>query len=415
METPIRFITNFKSSDGIDLGDKFITKDYILSVYPHLSPYLVESGLFWQGARKYASSSYVRPSLTQIELPSIEWKQISNSKLIGGPGGSSSVFHSMALKSDGTLWAWGDNNRGQLGVGNNTSIYGLTNDNIASIVGNTNGTFSNWKCVSCGSEHTLAIKNDGSLWGWGRNSEYQLGQNNTTNKNAPIQITSSYDWKSVSASNLVSLAIKNDGTLWSWGTNYNYLLGMNSNSTSAQRKIPTQVGTDTDWKMIDINSISAYGLKTDGSLWFWGDNDGYVMGSSTSSYYEPTKFVSSIKWKFVSVGVRHVAAISQDGKLYSRGYNGYGALGTNNYDSQSSFTLVNNGGYWKYISCGYDFTVGIMVDGSLWAWGNNNDKQVSTSSLNGISAPVIQSSSYNWKQISAHPFAYGAIRTYNYI
>ena len=118
-------------------------------------------------------------------------------------------YHTLAIKPDGTLWAWGGNGNGQLGDGTNISKCSPVQI----------GSASDWETIVAGDYHALAIKTDGSLWAWGDNSYGQLGDDTQENKNSPVQIGTATDWKSVVAGSLHSLAIKTDGTLWAWGWN----------------------------------------------------------------------------------------------------------------------------------------------------------------------------------------------------
>ena len=117
--------------------------------------------------------------------------------------------------------------------------------------------------------YTLFIKSDGSLWAWGNNSTGQLGDGTTTNRNSPVNILPNTQWIDISTSSNTSFGIKKDGTLWAWGRNNTYLFG-NNNSSETQRSAPGQVGTDNNWKSIRSNGSSVIGIKSDGTLWSWG-------------------------------------------------------------------------------------------------------------------------------------------------
>ena len=177
-----------------------------------------------------------------VQIPGTTWSSIS--------GGSQ---HSLARKTNGTLWAWGRNHRGQLGQNNTTSY-----SSPVQIPGTT------WSSISGGGESlcSLATKTDGTLWVWGENQFGELGQNNTIRYSSPVQIPGT-TWSSVSSSSVSSLATKTDGTLWAWGYNYFGNLGQNNRvSYSSPIQIP-----GTTWSSIDVGANHSLATKTDGTLW----------------------------------------------------------------------------------------------------------------------------------------------------
>ncbi|RXM49744.1 MULTISPECIES: T9SS type A sorting domain-containing protein [unclassified Chryseobacterium] len=180
------------------------------------------------------------------------------------------VFHSIALKTDGTLWAWGFNATGQLGDG--TTIWKKIPIQI--------GTDTNWKSISVGANHTLALKTDGTIWAWGYNSSGKLGDGTSIDKLVPTQIGTASDWTSVFAAVNHSLAIKNNGTLWAWGDNMTAQLG---DGTYLTKMTPIQIGTDSNWKSVVGGYNHTLALKTDGSLWSWGDNTSGQLGNGTNA------------------------------------------------------------------------------------------------------------------------------------
>ena len=149
-------------------------------------------------------------------------------------------IHTIAMKSDGTLWAWGYNGGGQLGDG-------TTMDRSSPV---QVGTAKNWAQVACGDSHTIALKTDGTLWAWGNNYNGQLGDGTTIQRISPVQVGTATNWAQVACGDYHTIAIKSDGTLWTWGWNIYGQLGDGTSGTLTQRNSPVQIGTDTNWAQV---------------------------------------------------------------------------------------------------------------------------------------------------------------------
>lgn len=276
--------------------------------------------------------------------------------------------HSIAIKTDGTLWAWGQNFHGKLGIG---QVNGIYSEQLSPVQA---GTDNNWSIVSAGTYHSLAIKTDGTLWVWGDNSAFQLGTGNFNDQVSPVQIGTDTNWASVSAGQDHSVALKTDGTLWGWGMSYFGQLGTGTNNI---QYIPVQAGTDNNWASISAGKCNSLALKTDGTLWAWGYNNYGQLGiGNNTNQFSPVQVGSDNNWAHISVGEYYVLAIKTDGTLWSWGRNTTGQLGIGNTTSQNSPVQVGTANNWKSVSAGVFHSFAQKLDGSLWAWGYNGSGQL---------------------------------------
>lgn len=261
--------------------------------------------------------------------------------------------------------------------------------------------------LSGGFNFTLAVKADGTLWAWGANAYGQLGDGTTVNKLLPTQIGSSNDWLTVSAGNYHSLAIKTDGTLWAWGFNGDGQLGLGDTVT---RVAPTQVGTDTNWAAIDAGSNHSVGIKADGTLMTWGDNAYGQLGSGSMMDSNVPSFVGDglPGWLMIDAGGNHTAAIDGSGKLWTWGRNGYGQLGIGNLITKYEPMQVGTETTWVLVSAGDDQTIAKKASGTLWGFGKNLLGQLGDGTTVSKVSPVQITSATNWYQFdtgTAHTLA----------
>jgi serine protease len=301
---------------------------------------------------------------------------------------SAGYTHTIALKRDSTLWAWGDNDYGQLGDGSTT-------DRNAPV---QIGTGTDWVSVSAGSYHTVALKSDGTLWAWGQNAFGQLGDGSTTDRNAPVQIGTGTDWVSVSAGSYHTAALKSDGTLWAWGYNDYGQLG---DGSTTRRNAPVQVGTGTEWASVSTGTpYYTVALKSDGTLWAWGYiNYGLGVGSE-SIVNSPVQIETGTQWASVSTTNRHTVAMKTDGTLWAWGDNSYGQLGDGSTFNKNAPVQIGTSTNWFSVSAGSYHTVALKSDGTLWAWGQNAISQLGDGSTTDRNAPVQIGTGTDWVSVS---------------
>ncbi|RZK25624.1 MAG: hypothetical protein EOO43_05030, partial [Flavobacterium sp.] len=258
------------------------------------------------------------------------------------------------------LYSFGSNTYGQLGTGNTVS------QNSPTLIGNAN----NWKIVSAGTNHSLAIKSDGTLWAWGYGSNGRLGTGNTTNQTSPFQIGTGTNWKHVSAGNLHSLAVKTDGTLWAWGNGADGKLGLGTSSNYSQ---PVQVGTATNWKEVSAGEKHSLALKTDGTIWSWGDHGSGKLGTGTANYqWSPSQIGTANNWIQIVAADDHSLALKSDGSIWAWGSGEHGRLGINNTNQQNAMVRVGTDNDWVMVSTKDSHTLALKSNGTLWGWGRSS-------------------------------------------
>ena len=262
-----------------------------------------------------------------------------------------------------------------------------------------------WQFVSAGSEQTYAIKADGSLWAWGSAEYGELGNGSKTpaKVSTPTQIAADKKWKFAAGGAGRAFFIAEDGTLWSTGTAGDGLLGTNS---SIAQTVPVQVGTDTNWALVVTSNggmnYDALAIRTDGTLWGWGKNHIGCLGIGTyQSYATPQQIGTDNDWVSVSLGSDHSLVLKKDGTIWGAGNANKRALGKGNTGYCNTLVKVADAADWKEVYAIEDASYAIKSDGTLWAWGDNekNILGFDNAEESAIDTPT-QITSINGKAIS---------------
>ena len=219
--------------------------------------------------------------------------------------------HTVAIRSNNTLWTWGNGASGRLGLGDVVSRSSPVQV----------GALTDWAKVSAhGGFHTLAVKTNGTLWAWGYANAGRLGNSttgvNTNNRSSPIQIGALTNWSTVSAGGGHSVAVKTDGTLWAWGYNN---LGQLGDKSVVSRSSPVQIGSGTTWSQVSASTwqlafsgFHSIAAKTDGTIWTMGRGDNGRLGhNDTNPRSSPTQVGSLTNWMMVSAGGAHNVALTK--------------------------------------------------------------------------------------------------------
>ena len=299
----------------------------------------------------------------------------------------------VCLKSDGTVWASGINNYGQLGDGSNTS------KNIMVPVKSTDGILSDVKEIAVGLNHAAALKNDGTVWAWGYNIYGQLGDNTTMNRNIAVQTrgvsgVSQYltDIVSIASGRHHVLAVKNDGTVYSWGSNeYGQLADVES-ITKHMR--PIQVSGLTDITYIATGQYNSFAINSEGDAWGWGYNRYGALGIGTTELnnYAPILINALSDIKMIKTGAHETLALTNTGNVLSAGRRDYiSPVSSQTVLYNTVFAAVSGMDFIEKIECGFFFNMAIKTDGSVYAWGENANGQLGIDSQVMNSTPTLVS------------------------
>ena len=360
----------------------------------HAIALMPDGRLYSWGRNEFGQAGGFGPGLTQWISPTIYLQRATNwARIAAGDN------HSLAIKSDGSLWAWGRNDYGQMGIGrydDATSPSGMPTmrPNPMRV-----GLETNWVAVAGGVCFSVGLKTDGTLWTWGANWAGQLGDE-ATNKlcalftdfelasrapktNRPTAVGTDRNWSAIACGAEHVLALKSDGSLWAWGRNDCGQLG---DGTTEHRNQPTRIGNGNDWTAIAAGGGFTGGhsvaLKGDGSLWLWGNycpkaTVRTVMNSPMST--QPKRVGTDTNWVKIAAGDGLTLAIKRGGTLWAMGLDCSGIAGKQNA-TLSQLTRIGRGSDWigavaegvGYYGGRNDYCIyGLKSDGTLWVWGGD--------------------------------------------
>lgn len=306
----------------------------------------------------------------------------------------------------GTIWSVGSNLNGPTGQGTNSG----NTTTITQI-----GTATNWKNVWATDAVALAIKKNGTLWAWGNNANYATGLNTASGfTTSPTQIGSATTWAMAASGSISGAAIMSDGTLWSWGSNS--LGGTGQGTTAGNTTVPTQVGTDTDWKFVSCGYDGMHAIKTNGTLWACGYGPSIGFGPTVATYTTMTQIGTDTNWLMTSTGYEAFLALKNNGTLYSCGKNVSGTTGQGIGTGTTNF-LTQIGTDTNWVSCqisggGFNSLQGIArkSNGQIWGWGFNTVYQLGLNNATNQLSPVRIGTSSDWIQVSTGPSHSSGIR-----
>ena len=318
--------------------------------------------------------------------------------------------HTLAVRADGTLWAWGSNTWGALGIGTQTNIIYNTPTRI--------GTDTDWKKVAVGGKHSVALKTNRTLWSWGNNQQGQLGDGTNVSKFTPVMIGNSYNWDVIECGFAFTVALKTSGDYNAWGQNNSGQLG---NGTTTNTNAPkTNDGPHFDVISVGYNHVAGIAYLTGGQwVYTWGDNTDGKLGRGAGPNVLGINQVGIDKYAGVVCGDNHTLFLKPDGTVIARGTNTSGQLGYGN-TAPVTTTLVSSyvGGEISGLtgvtmpqgsSSGANFSAVLRGD-RLWTWGDNSNGQLGKGSNTNTNTPSGMDAFSRWTKYSAKGNSFVAIK-----
>ncbi|HEX2658959.1 MAG TPA: hypothetical protein VHU40_11835 [Polyangia bacterium] len=294
---------------------------------------------------------------------------------------ATSARATLAMKRNGTLWAFGANDNGQLGVGDFAA-------RLAPTRVLTDRT--DWVAIATRFDHACALARDGSLWCWGANTEGQLGQDDqygsSTDRSIPTAVTSAKDFVFVDAGQGHSCAIRANGTLWCWGRNSEGELGQGP-STAIQIRRPIQVGAATRWQLVQAGQNFTCGVRAGDTLCWGSVQDAAIPRGAPGSVVDSPLSIGAPPGVIqLSINTFGGCVIDATGAAYGWGRNIEGQLGLGDVDARSAPTLIGSG--WTQISAGRFSTCGVR-EGAVVCTGDNRDGQLGVGDTNRRMLPTV--------------------------
>jgi len=279
----------------------------------------------------------------------------------------------LGMKVDGTVWTWGDNRFGQLGIGSSVSytnvpvlVTALTNVQMIALGGDINDTDT---------AHAMALLADGTVRAWGANDYGQLGDGTTTDRNSPVQVVGLNNVVSLAVGGRFTLALRTDGTVWAWGSNRDHqydntmgVLGVGSSVSRTNR--PMQITSLSNIVAIAAGTFAGMALRSDGTAWVWGGNMAGEQGdgdTDNNAHSTPTLIMSNASQLAAACLTLYV--VRADGTVWGWGRNGDGQVGDNTTSSPKAPTQATGLSNVVRLVCGHFNCRALKSDGTLWVWG----------------------------------------------
>jgi len=294
-------------------------------------------------------------------------------------------YFSLAVRSDGTVVAWGLNAQGQLGDGTQT------NRSVPTTVPGLSGIVA----VSAGDQHGVALTSDHQVWTWGLNSQGQLGDGTTTRRLSPILVPGLTDIVAIAAGGTHTLAVHADGTVSAWGLN-NY--GQLGDNTTTRRLSPVVVSGLANVTQVAAGKLHSVARTSTGQVWTWGGNSGGQLGDGTTTYRKLPAQVSAVTGAArVAGGDAHTLVVLDSGQVQAWGDNPSGQLGDGTQTRRLAPVTVTAVPAAVTVAGGALHSVALGPDDSVWTWGGNTQGQLGDGTQTVVLTPApIAGPDFTW-------------------
>jgi alpha-tubulin suppressor-like RCC1 family protein len=280
------------------------------------------------------------------------------------------VGHSVGLRSDGTVWTWGKNDAGQLGLGDNVLR------SVPTAIPSLNGVVR----IAVGGEHTLALRSDSTVWAWGANGGGQLGDNSTIAKSTPQQVAGLPPIIQISAGAYCSMALAKDSTLWIWGTNDVGQIG--NGLAPANQLVPFHLAAPTEIVLIAGGFDQTFVKQANGDAWIWGHNTRGQLGlGDFNNRLTPVPLPAANGAVAFAGGLWHTLFLFPNGVVKACGENHAGQLGVGDTLDRNTLTTVTGIANAIEIAGGWEYSLVRTTNGDVFSWGGGLSPNLSALGL----------------------------------
>lgn len=284
---------------------------------------------------------------------------------------ASGIAQSCAIQTEGSLWCWGDNGFGQLGLGPAADVEVKTPQRVGDEI---------WLSVAAGAAHTCGIRDDGSLWCWGYNGYGQLGDNSRVNRSEPVRV-GTQTWKVVGLGEYTTCAIRDDESLWCWGYNASGQVG---DGTANERGEPTLIDGNRNWTSLSLSLLHSCAITEEHQLWCWGYGPFGVPGYTLEA--TPVQLGQGDEWTAVGTMIGTTCGLTA-GQVRCWGENDAAQLGDGTMDAHAApAPIATDRTDWVQLAMRWRTACAIASDRTMACWGENRRGQLGSDTALPIQA-----------------------------